>query len=141
MARLLSRRPRAPTCDLPSRSCCAVSPCASLRSDRDRLRRFSALLSYFDAPDSLSAMAMAWRRLLTLPPCPPGPLLSSPCLNSCMTRPAVLRCRGDDLGMANLCCRFRRLPDRYNGQAARPVPAASPAAATPIYGLPEIGAQ
>src|SRR5262245_27595966 len=45
-------------------------------------------------------MAMAWRRLLTLPALPPAPLLSSPCLNSCMTRPMVLRCRDDGLGMA-----------------------------------------
>jgi len=43
---------------------------------------------------------MACRRLLTLPPLPPGPLLSSPCLNSCMTRPVVFLWRGDVLGMA-----------------------------------------
>src|SRR5262245_25030411 len=55
-------------------------------------------------------MAMAWRRLLTLPALPPGPLLSSPCLNSCMTRPRVLRCRGDGLGMATsaVCWVFLR---------------------------------
>ena len=38
---------------------------------------FSLSLSYFEAPASFSAMAMAWRRLLTLPPLPPGPLFSS----------------------------------------------------------------
>ena len=53
MARLLSRRPRAPTRDLPSRSCWDVSPRASLRSDFARLRLFSVLLSYFEAPGFL----------------------------------------------------------------------------------------
>src|SRR5208337_3293602 len=65
---------------------------------------FSLSLSYFDAPASLSAIAIAWRRFLTLPALPPGPLLSSPCLNSCITRPSVFRCRGEDLGMA--CLRY-----------------------------------
>ena len=47
-----------------------------------RLRLFSVLLSYFDAPDLFSAMAIACLRLFTLPPLPPGPLLSSPCLTA-----------------------------------------------------------
>jgi hypothetical protein len=59
MARLDSRRPRAPTCDLPSRSCWPVSPLASLRLFLARLRLFCFLLAYFDAADSLSAMAIA----------------------------------------------------------------------------------
>src|SRR5262245_35226854 len=41
-------------------------------------------------------MAIACRLLLTLPPLPPRPRFNSPCLNSCMTRPVVLRWRGDD---------------------------------------------
>src|SRR5262245_55116221 len=45
-------------------------------------------------------MAIACLRLLTLPALPPGPLLSSPCLNSCMTLPAVFRWLGVDLAMA-----------------------------------------
>ena len=57
--RLDSRRPRAPTCDLPSRSCWPVSPLASLRLFLARLRLFCFLLAYFDAADSLSAMAIA----------------------------------------------------------------------------------
>jgi hypothetical protein len=56
IARVDSRLPRAPTCDLPSRSCWPVSPFVSLCLLLDRLRLFSALLAYFDAPDSLSAM-------------------------------------------------------------------------------------
>src|ERR1700733_10651163 len=80
VARLLSRRPRAPTRDLPSRSCWEVLPPACLRSYFLRLLAFSLRLSDFEAPASLSAMAIAWRRLLTLPPFPLGPLFSSPCL-------------------------------------------------------------
>src|SRR5437868_2944047 len=34
---------------------------------------------------------MAWRGFFTLPALPPGPLFSSPCVYSCMTRPIVLR--------------------------------------------------
>src|SRR5258708_3365556 len=45
------------------------------------------------------AMAIACLRLLTLPPLPPFPLLSSPCLNSCMTRPEVFLWLGDDLAI------------------------------------------
>src|ERR1700722_19142658 len=70
IARLLSRRPRVPTCDLPSRSCWYVSPRASLRSVLTRFRLFFRLLSYLEAPASFNAMATAWRRLLTLPPLP-----------------------------------------------------------------------
>src|SRR5438309_7773036 len=55
IARLLSRRPRAPTCDLPSRSCCAVSPRRSLLLVRAKSRLFSSLLSYFEAPASCNA--------------------------------------------------------------------------------------
>src|SRR3954470_25049295 len=89
--RLDSRRPRAPTRLLPSRSCWAVLPVASLRLLVARLRRFFFGLSYFESPASLSAIAIACLRLFTLPPLPAGPLFSSPCLNSCITRPAVLR--------------------------------------------------
>jgi hypothetical protein len=66
------------------------------------LLRFCDLVRYFDAPDSCSAMAIACLRLFTLPPLPPLPLLSSPRLYSCMTRPAVLRCRGVDLAIIDL---------------------------------------
>ena len=66
-----------------------------LRSDLARFLLFSTWLSNLEAPASLRAIAMAWRRLLTLPPLPPRPLLSSPCLNSCMTRPVVFLWRGD----------------------------------------------
>src|SRR6185437_7488671 len=52
IARLLSRRPCAPTCDLPSRSCWYVSPRASLRSILIRFRLFFRLLSYLEAPAS-----------------------------------------------------------------------------------------
>src|SRR5262249_6549493 len=58
-----------------------------------------------------------WRRLLTLPALPPGPLLSSPCLNSCMTRPMVLRCRGDGLGMATSLFGWVFLRQRHNHRA------------------------
>jgi len=109
MARELSRRPRAPTRDLPSRSCCPVSPRASLRLVLAKFLLFSEVLSYFEAPASLSAMAMACRLLLTLPPAPLRPLFSSPCLNSCMTRPVVLRWRGDDRAMRLLLNRATHL--------------------------------
>src|SRR5258706_9569742 len=39
-------------------------------------------------------MAMACFRFFTGPALPPGPLLSSPCAYSCMTRPRVLRWLG-----------------------------------------------
>jgi hypothetical protein len=95
IARALSRLPRAPTCDLPSRSCCPVRPFASLFSVRRRLRLFRRPLSYLDLPASSKAIAMAWRRLLTLPALPLRPRLSSPCLNSCITRPVIRLWRGD----------------------------------------------
>ena len=133
MARLLSRRPRAPTWDLPSRSCWKVSPRASFRLDLARLRLFSLALSYFDAPASLSAMAIAWRGLLTLPPLPLGPLLSSPCLNSCITRPMVLRCRGDVLAMAistiRVCLANVEIVERFHWGARRGLRAACRCAA------------
>ena len=56
-----------------------------------QVRLFSRSLSYFEAPASESAIAIAWRRLFTLPPLPPRPELSSPCLNSCITRPSISR--------------------------------------------------
>jgi hypothetical protein len=95
---VLSRRPRAPTQDLPSCSC--FSPCDSLRLALANMRLFSPLLWYFDAPASLNAIAMAYLRRLTLPPHPPRPILSAPCLNSCMTRPVLLRWRGEVCGIA-----------------------------------------
>src|SRR6185369_13102138 len=98
----LSRRPFAPTWDLPSVSCWEVSPFASLRFVLVRFSRFSFGLSYLEAPASFNAMAIACRRLFTLPPFPSGPLLSSPCSYSCMTRPTVLRCLGDVLGISHL---------------------------------------
>src|SRR5258706_10279294 len=52
------------------------------------------------------AMAIACLRLLTLPPFPPFPLLSSPCLNSCMTRPDVFLWLGDDFAMGLPPCDF-----------------------------------
>src|SRR5262249_40004273 len=96
MVRVLSRWPRAPTRRLPSLSCWAVRPAASLRLLRARLRWFSFGLSYFASPASLSAMAIAWRRFLTLPA---RPLFSSPWAYSCMTRPMVLRWDIDDFAM------------------------------------------
>ena len=93
----LSRRPFAPTWDLPSVSCWEVRFFA-LR----QFSRFSFGLSYLEAPASFNAMAIACRRLFTLPPFPSGPLLSSPCSYSCMTRPIVLRCLGDVLGISHL---------------------------------------
>src|SRR2546430_11649395 len=42
-------------------------------------------------------MAMACFRFFTGPALPPGPLLSSPCAYSCMTRPTVLRWLGAGL--------------------------------------------
>jgi hypothetical protein len=62
---------------------------------------FLRLLSYFEAPASFKAIAIACRLLFTLPPLPPGPLLSSPCLNSCITRPVVFFCRGEAAAMAD----------------------------------------
>src|SRR5215831_12576417 len=47
-------------------------------------------------------MAMACLRLFTLPPFPPRPLLSSPCLYSCITRPVVFLCRGDVFAIGSL---------------------------------------
>ena len=44
-----------------------------------------------DARRTESAIAIAWRRLFTLPPLPPRPLFRSPCLNSCITRPSISR--------------------------------------------------
>src|SRR5262249_7141142 len=41
---------------------------------------------------------------LTLPPRPRRPRLSSPCLNLCVTRPAVFLCLGVDLAMRYLTC-------------------------------------
>ena len=67
-----------------------------------KFSRFSFGLSYLEAPASFNAMAIACRRLFTLPPFPSGPLLSSPCSYSCVTRPIVLRCRGDVLGISHL---------------------------------------
>src|SRR5262245_66591483 len=102
MARELARLPLAPTRDLPSRSCWPVRLRASLRFVFLKLLFLSALVSYFDAPASWRAIAIACLRLLTLPPLPLRPLLSSPCLNSCMTRPVVFRCRGDVLAILPL---------------------------------------
>jgi len=52
-----------------------------------RLRRLR------DWPDSDMAMAIAWRRLFTLPR-RPRPLLSCPFLNSCITFFTLRFCRG-----------------------------------------------
>src|SRR6266404_244334 len=78
IARLLSRLPRAPIRLLPSVSCCAVLPVASLRLVFARFCLFFDLLSFFEAPASCRAMAMACLRLFTLPPLPPEPLFNSP---------------------------------------------------------------
>src|SRR5439155_23126466 len=78
-------------------------------------------------------MAMAWRRLLTLPALPPGPLSNSPCLNSCMTRPRVFRCRGDDVGMANLAVHFRCLLEKRLSTLSVPGPVASTSRAGALF--------
>jgi hypothetical protein len=48
--------------------------------------------SYFDAPASLSAIAIACLRFFTLRL--PRAVFSSPCLYSCMTRLTVFFCAG-----------------------------------------------
>src|SRR5215467_4138698 len=59
---------------------------------RCKFSRFFFLLSYFDAPASRSPMAIACLGFLTLRP---RLVSSSPCLNSCMTRPMVSFCAFD----------------------------------------------
>ena len=88
IARVDSRLPRAPTCDLPSRSCWPVSPFASLCLLLDRLRLFSALLAYFDAPDSLSAM----EKLSYSVPSESAALVSVPRMVLCDQAPSHLNC-------------------------------------------------
>jgi len=58
---------------------------------------FGTFLPFLRASES--PMAMACLRLFTLPPLPPRPLFNSPCLNSCITRPSVRRCRNVALAM------------------------------------------
>jgi hypothetical protein len=55
-------------------------------------------------------MAIARRRLLTLPALPLRPLFDSPCLNSCITLPAILFWRDDVFAMLALLRRFAANP-------------------------------
>jgi hypothetical protein len=73
----------------PSVAAWAVSPRFSLALVRRRLCVRSCGVSYFDAPASLNAIAIACFGFLTF--LAPRAVFNSPCLYSCMTRLTVLR--------------------------------------------------
>jgi len=77
---------------LPSAASCPVPPRRSFSLVRRRLRVFSFGLSYFEAPASCRAIAIACFGFFTF--LLPRAVFSSPCLNSCITRSIVSFCAG-----------------------------------------------
>ena len=99
LARELSRFPLAPTCDLPSRSCWPVSPLASLRLDLARLLLALRRAVVFRGAGFVQRDGDGLLAALHLAALTAFAALNSPCLNSCMMRPSVLRCPVDALAM------------------------------------------
>jgi hypothetical protein len=122
LAILFRVEPFLATLFLPSRLAKPVSPRRSADLVLRKFARFFLGLSYFEAPASRRAMAIACLRLFTLPPRPRG---SSSCLYSCITRPMVFFCALDSrcailvlLGRIASMGSFRVPPDCFNALIA-----------------------